>query len=254
MTVLCVLWATLSTVASILACSGFYLPYWIQLLGHTERLVASKHGHDGDRRRGRSDRRPHTLGGGLVVPAAHPEDAQAHEDPWLLAIARCNDDMRRFGDVPDRLGQSGGARVLWERSQRLQSRKVLGVLVDSFAGRFGGVADAVLRPELLRGPTQALEFAHGPPAHLTIEILPVDSRLRLAEDDHALHRHGLLIVPGAVAAPPCACVSMRERGCRRRPSTSPAVAVAPRNQIHYTCHRAYERPLACDARGWPVVV
>ncbi|XP_036149184.1 LHFPL tetraspan subfamily member 6 protein isoform X5 [Monomorium pharaonis] len=30
MTVLCVLWATLSTVASILACSGFYLPYWIQ--------------------------------------------------------------------------------------------------------------------------------------------------------------------------------------------------------------------------------
>ncbi|KAI4503260.1 hypothetical protein M0802_001482 [Mischocyttarus mexicanus] len=31
MTVLCVLWATLSTVASILACSGFYLPYWIQL-------------------------------------------------------------------------------------------------------------------------------------------------------------------------------------------------------------------------------
>ncbi|KOX69740.1 hypothetical protein WN51_05025 [Melipona quadrifasciata] len=32
MTVLCVLWATLSTVASILACSGFYLPYWIQSL------------------------------------------------------------------------------------------------------------------------------------------------------------------------------------------------------------------------------
>ena len=28
---LCVLWATLSTVASILACSGFYLPYWIQV-------------------------------------------------------------------------------------------------------------------------------------------------------------------------------------------------------------------------------
>lgn len=31
MTVLCVLWATLSTVASILACSGFYLPYWIRV-------------------------------------------------------------------------------------------------------------------------------------------------------------------------------------------------------------------------------
>lgn len=31
MTVLCALWATLSTVASILACSGFYLPYWIQV-------------------------------------------------------------------------------------------------------------------------------------------------------------------------------------------------------------------------------
>lgn len=28
---LCALWATLSTVASILACSGFYLPYWIQV-------------------------------------------------------------------------------------------------------------------------------------------------------------------------------------------------------------------------------
>lgn len=41
MTVLCVLWATLSTVASILACSGFYLPYWIQVndLGRAPRDV-----------------------------------------------------------------------------------------------------------------------------------------------------------------------------------------------------------------------
>lgn len=82
---------------------------------------------------------------------------------------------------------------------------MLGVLVDSLAGWLGGVADAVLRPELLRGSTQALKPAHGPAAHLTIEILPVDSRLRLAEDDHALHRHGLLIVPGAVAAPRHVC-------------------------------------------------
>lgn len=59
-----------------------------QFLGHTERLVASEHRHHGDRRRGRSDRRPHAFGGGVFVPAAHPEDAQAHEDSWFLAIAR----------------------------------------------------------------------------------------------------------------------------------------------------------------------
>ncbi|KAL2733668.1 LHFPL tetraspan subfamily member 6 protein-like isoform X3 [Vespula maculifrons] len=43
MTVLCVLWATLSTVASILACSGFYLPYWIQgrLLGKADAYFSS---------------------------------------------------------------------------------------------------------------------------------------------------------------------------------------------------------------------
>ncbi|XP_017756418.1 PREDICTED: lipoma HMGIC fusion partner-like [Eufriesea mexicana] len=43
MTVLCVLWATLSTVASILACSGFYLPYWIQgrLLGKADAYFGS---------------------------------------------------------------------------------------------------------------------------------------------------------------------------------------------------------------------
>lgn len=70
---------------------------------------------------------------------------------------------------------------------------MLGVVVDPLAGRLGGVADAVLRPELLRGAAQAREPAHGPPAHLTIEILAVDSRLRLAEDDHTLHRHGLLM-------------------------------------------------------------
>jgi len=72
---------------------------------------------------------------------------------------------------------------------------VLGVLVELLAGRLSGVADAVLRPEHLRGAAQAHEYAHGSPAHLTIEILAVDSRLRLAEDDHhALHRHGLLII------------------------------------------------------------
>ncbi|XP_070528275.1 LHFPL tetraspan subfamily member 6 protein isoform X1 [Cardiocondyla obscurior] len=43
MTVLCVLWATLSTVASILACSGFYLPYWIQgrLMGKADAYFSS---------------------------------------------------------------------------------------------------------------------------------------------------------------------------------------------------------------------
>ncbi|XP_072755676.1 LHFPL tetraspan subfamily member 1 protein isoform X4 [Anoplolepis gracilipes] len=43
MTVLCVLWATLSTIASILACSGFYLPYWIQgrLLGKADAYFSS---------------------------------------------------------------------------------------------------------------------------------------------------------------------------------------------------------------------
>ncbi|XP_012219042.1 LHFPL tetraspan subfamily member 6 protein-like isoform X2 [Linepithema humile] len=43
MTVLCVLWATLSTVVSILACAGFYLPYWIQgrLLGKADAFFSS---------------------------------------------------------------------------------------------------------------------------------------------------------------------------------------------------------------------
>ena len=82
---------------------------------------------------------------------------------------------------------------------------MLGVLVESLAGRLGGVADAVLRPELLRGATQARrESAHGSPAHLTIEVLPVDTRLRLAEDDHALHRHGLLITRACCVRETCA--------------------------------------------------
>jgi len=74
-------------------------------------------------------------------------------------------------------------------------RKVLSVLVESLVGRLGGVADAVLRTELLRGTAQADQLTYGSPAHLTIKIFSVDSRLCLAEDDHdALHRHGLLIV------------------------------------------------------------
>lgn len=106
-------------------------------------------------------------------------------------------------------------------------------MVEPLAGRLSGVADAVLRPELLRGPAQAYEPAHGSPAHLTIEILAVDSRLRLAEDDHhALHRYGLLIV----MITPVACVSMR-----LSPPSSPVVhshSVATRNEI-YIRHRAH---------------
>ena len=87
---------------------------------------------------------------------------------------------------------------------------MLGVLVESLAGRLGGVADAVLRPELLRGATQARrESAHGSPAHLTIEVLPVDTRLRLAEDDHALHRHGLLITRACCVRETCAVTNNR---------------------------------------------
>ncbi|XP_048504854.1 LHFPL tetraspan subfamily member 6 protein-like isoform X2 [Athalia rosae] len=43
MSVLCVLWATLSIIASVLACSGFYLPYWIQgrLLGKADAYFSS---------------------------------------------------------------------------------------------------------------------------------------------------------------------------------------------------------------------
>lgn len=93
-------------------------------------------------------------------------------------------------------------------------REVLGVLVESLAGRLGGVVDAVLRPELLRGATQARELAHGPSAHLTIKILPVDPRLRVAvEDDHALHRHGLLIAPVAYTYMRRVC-EYSESGCR----------------------------------------
>lgn len=72
-------------------------------------------------------------------------------------------------------------------------RKVFSVVVEPPAGWLGGAVNAVLRPELLRGTTQAIQPAHRPPAHLTIEIFPIDSRLRLAEDDHSLLRHGLLI-------------------------------------------------------------
>lgn len=42
----------------------------------------------------------------------------------------------------------------------------------------------------------------------------------------------------------CVCVSMREHTCHRRPSTSSAVAVVPRNQVYCTYRRAYQRPLA----------
>lgn len=58
------------------------------------------------------------------------------------------------------------------------------VLVEPLADRLGGVADAVLRAELLRHATQTVEPPHRPAAHLTIEIFPVDSRVRLAKDDH----------------------------------------------------------------------
>ncbi|XP_046429865.1 LHFPL tetraspan subfamily member 6 protein-like isoform X3 [Neodiprion fabricii] len=43
MSVLCVIWATLSIIASVFACSGFYLPYWIQgrLLGKADAYFSS---------------------------------------------------------------------------------------------------------------------------------------------------------------------------------------------------------------------
>lgn len=71
-------------------------------------------------------------------------------------------------------------------------RKVFRFMVELSAGRLGGAVDAVLRAELLRRATQAVQPAHRSSAHLTIEILSIDSRLCLAEDDHPLLRHGLL--------------------------------------------------------------
>ena len=78
--------------------------------------------------------------------------------------------------------------------RRICFRKVFGVVVEPPAGRLGGAVNAMLRAEFLRRTTQAVQPAHRSPAHLTIEIFPIDSRLRLAEDDHPLFRHGLLIV------------------------------------------------------------
>lgn len=127
-------------------------------------------------------------------------------------------------------------------------REVLGVLVDSLAGRLGGVADAVLRPELLRGPTQALEHAHGPPAHLTIEILPVDSRLRLAEDDHALHRHGLLIVPGAVACVTGSCAVRVREYAAARPSSSSSSPSAMSSSSSSVCAAEPDAPHVSSRR------
>lgn len=71
-------------------------------------------------------------------------------------------------------------------------RKVFRFMVELSAGRLGGAVDAMLRAELLRCATQAVQPAHRSSAHLTIEILSIDSRLCLAEDDHPLLRHGLL--------------------------------------------------------------
>lgn len=67
-------------------------------------------------------------------------------------------------------------------------------MVEPPAGRLGGAINAVLRIELLRRTTQVIQPTHRSSAHLTIEIFPIDSRLCLAEDDHPLFRHGLLIV------------------------------------------------------------
>uniref|UniRef100_V9IIS5 Lipoma HMGIC fusion partner-like 1 protein n=1 Tax=Apis cerana TaxID=7461 RepID=V9IIS5_APICE len=154
MTVLCALWATLSTVASILACSGFYLPYWIQgrLLGKADayfgsfrrcnypRIRAANTAPEivyecaryssfwdipsgwwqastvtmGDRGRDRGDRRPHPARGRLHLPPAHPQNSEAHQGARLSPVARRSDDMRRSGHVSDRMGQQGSAGVLRE--------------------------------------------------------------------------------------------------------------------------------------------
>lgn len=78
------------------------------------------------------------------------------------------------------------------RIRRICCRKVFRFMVELSAGRLGGAVDAMLRAELLRRATQAIQPAHRSSAHLTIEILSIDSRLCLAEDDHSLLRHGLL--------------------------------------------------------------
>jgi len=128
---------------------------------------------------------------------------------------------------------------------------VLSVLVESLADRLGGVADAMLRPELLRGATQARrESAHGSPAHLTIKILSIDTRLRLAEDDHALHRHGLLITRACCVRAPC----VREYAIRR-PQNWTYVHVSSRVQIqiprivksrvHYGMHESRVHVYIC---------
>lgn len=79
-----------------------------------------------------------------------------------------------------------------ERIRCICCRKVFRFMVELSAGRLGGAVDAVLRAELVRRSTQAVQPAHRSSAHLTIEILSIDSRLCLAEDDHPLLRHGLL--------------------------------------------------------------
>lgn len=84
-------------------------------------------------------------------------------------------------------------RFRWQ-TYRICFRKVFRVMVEPLAGRLGGAINAVLRVELLRRTTQVIQPTHRSSAHLTIEIFPIDSRLCLAEDDHPLFRHGLLIV------------------------------------------------------------
>lgn len=66
----------------------YRLQFSLQFLGHTECLVAGEHSHDGNRRRDRSDRRPDASGSSVIISPAYSQDAEAHENPWLLTIAR----------------------------------------------------------------------------------------------------------------------------------------------------------------------
>ena len=150
-----------------------------------------------------------------------------------------------------------GAHMLTD-VRRICFRKVFGVVVEPPAGWLGGAVNAVLRPELLRGTTQAVQPAHRPPAHLTIEIFPIDSRLRLAEDDHPLLRHGLLIVI-ADRAPR---EREREREGERETTddqastfvwvrhhtrqTTHATRHASRATRHLSCPRRAHRETSCD--------
>lgn len=86
-----------------------------------------------------------------------------------------------------------------EHSTSICFRKVFRVLVEPFADRLCGVADAVLWAELLRHATQTIESPHRSAAHLTIEIFSVDSRVRLAKDDHHPIVRDRLLIPTIVA-------------------------------------------------------